>query len=148
MSTHISRTSAESGFGLVEALIATMMTAVGVLSVAVLFMVGARMQLNAKDGSTAVGLATWELERIRLLLPADAERADGGSLTADVANHFIVRGRTTLRWRIENIDDMCAPIGGVETPGVAFECAKRIVVVAVSPNDKAVSPEVSSILFR
>lgn len=148
MTTRMPRSSApDAGFGLLEALISTFVTAVGVLSVAALFMIGARLQANATDGSNAVGLATWELERIRTLAPTAPERADGGSLTADVADHFVVRGRTTLRWTITNKPNACAPIGGV--PGAAAECAKDIVVTAITPtNGQAVAPRVTSILFR
>jgi Tfp pilus assembly protein PilV len=146
MTNSTSFSSGERGFGLVEALVATLVTTVGVLSVAGLFIAGARMQLNSRNGSAAVGLATWELERIRTLLPTAAERLDGGDLAADVANHWIMRGTTRLRWVITNKADTCAPAGGV--PGAAMECAKDIVVVAIPPNRQATQPRVTGILFR
>jgi hypothetical protein len=152
--THTMSSTDERGFGLVEAMIATLVTAVGVLSVAALMGLGARMQYNAKTGSAAVGLATWELERIRTLVPTAPERLDGGSLTANVANHWIMRGTTRLRWTIANRENpaapgvpaLCAPQGGV--PGAALECAKDIVVVAITPNEQDVPPRITSILFR
>jgi hypothetical protein len=145
-STSSSSSSGEHGFGLIEALVATFVTAVGVLSVAALFIAGAKMQLNARNGSAAVGLATWELERLRALLPTAAERLDGGDLDADEDDHWIMRGTTRLRWQITNKPEACAPAGGV--PGAAMECAKDIVVVAITPNEQDVPPRVTGILFR
>jgi hypothetical protein len=138
--------TSESGFGLVEAAIATFITLIGVLSVATLFMAGARMQHNAVSGSAAVGLVTAELERIRNLASTAAEREDGGSLTADVDDHVVVRGTTRIRWQIVDKPTLCAPIGGV--PGAALECAKDISVQAFSDNDQAISPTIVSVLFR
>ena len=140
------RAPSESGFGLVEATVATFVTAIGVLSVATLLMTGARMQHNATSGSQAVGLVGAELERIRTLPPSAAERTDNGSLTADVPNHFVVRGTTRIRWQIANKATLCAPIGGV--PGAPNECAKDIQIRAVSDNEQAVSPTLTGVLFR
>jgi Tfp pilus assembly protein PilV len=139
--------SGESGVGLVEALIATFITAVGVLSVAGLFLVGVRMQANATAGSTAWAVATAELERIRTLAPTAAERIDGGTLTGvPEANHWAQRGRLMVRWRIENKANACAPIGGV--PGAPTECAKNIQLIAISPNAHAIQARIDSVLFR
>ena len=147
MNHPIPSSAGERGFGLIEAVVATFITAVGVLSIAGLFLVSARMQLNARTGSASIGLATWELERIRTLVPTAPERADGGTLTGTVAaNHFIWRGNTLLRWQISNIPTLCAPAGGV--PGATSECAKQIVVVAVTPNEHDVPPRVTGMLFR
>jgi hypothetical protein len=163
--THTISSSDERGFGLVEATVATFITAIGVLSVAGLFLFGARMQFNSRTGSAAVGLATWELERIRNLVPTAPERLNGGSLTANVPNYFVRRGQgcdpvnqpqfcTTLRWQISDVQApgapgvpaVCAPAGGIA--GAPSECAKNIVVVAITPNQNDVSPRVTSILFR
>lgn len=128
----------ESGFGLVEAVVATLMTMVGVLSVAVLFMVGARMQANATTSSGSVGLATAELERIRMLAPSAGDRALG--------EHTAPRGLTTVKWTITRKDDLCAPIGGV--PGATPECARDIVVVATTKNGQAIQAQLRGILWR
>jgi Tfp pilus assembly protein PilV len=138
--------TSENGFGLIEAVTSTLITMVGVLSVAALFMVGSRMQSAATSSSGAVGLAAAELERIRTLATSAAERSNGGDLTANVQNHFATRGRTTLRWQITQKDTLCAPIGGV--PGAAIECAKDIVVVAISPNGHAIRAQLTGILWR
>ena len=142
----IPSSSGESGFGLVEALIATVITAIGVLSVAVLMMVGARLQQNARAGSNSWALVTAEIERIRTLAPTNPQRADGGSLTNNVVNHSAMRGTTTLRWVITDKPDACAPVGGVQ--GAPLECAKNISVVAITPNTQAIRAQVDSVLFR
>jgi Tfp pilus assembly protein PilV len=146
MSTDERTAHGESGFGLVEALVATFITAVGVLSVAGLFLVGIRMQAIATAGSTAWAVATAEVERIRTLAPTAAERLDGGSLTAPEANHWAQRGRLTVRWRIANKPDACAPIGGV--PGAPVECAKDLQLIAITPDAQAIQARIDSVLFR
>ena len=128
----------ESGFGLVEALTATLITMAGVLSVAALFLIGSRMQASATNSSGAVGLAAAELERIRTLAPSAGDRSIGP--------HQAMRGRTTLTWTITNIGNLCAPIGGV--PGANQECAKEIVVTATSPNGHAIRARLTGILWR
>lgn len=146
MTNDIASSSGESGFGLVEALIATVITAIGVLSVAVLMMVGARLQQNSRAGSNSWALVTAEIERIRTLAPTNLQRADGGSLANNVLNHSAMRGTTTLRWVISNKPDTCAPVGGVQ--GAPMECAKNISVVAITPNSQAIRAQVDSVLFR
>lgn len=136
----------DSGFGLVEALVATFITAIGVLSVAGLFLVGIRMQAIATAGSTAWAVATAEVERIRTLAPTAAERLDGGSLTVPESNHWAQRGRLIVRWRIANKADACAPIGGV--PGAPVECAKDLQLIAISPDAQAIQARIDSVLFR
>ena len=138
--------NSESGFGLAEALTATLITMVGVLGVATLFLVGIRMQSAATTSSGAIGLAAAELERIRTLAPSAAERVNGGELTSNEPNHWATRGQTTLRWKITQKDTLCAPIGGV--PGAALECAKDIVVIAISPNGHAIRAQLTGILWR
>jgi hypothetical protein len=154
MTNDIARPSGESGFGLVEALIATVITAIGVLSVAVLMMVGARLQANARAGSNSWALVTAEIERIRTLAPTHPQRLNGGSLVNSAsANHSAMRGTTILRWRIAdkldpvtNLPVLCAPVGGVQ--GAPMECAKDISVVAITPNAHAIRAQVDSVLFR
>jgi Tfp pilus assembly protein PilV len=136
----------ERGFGIVEAVTATLITMAGVLSVAALFMVGSRMQSAATNSSSAVGLAAAELERIRMLAPSAAERANGGELASNQPNHWATRGRTTVRWQITQKNTLCAPIGGV--PGAALECARDIVVVAISPNGHAIRARLTGVLWR
>lgn len=136
----------ESGFGIAEAAVATLITMTGVLSVAALFMIGARMTSSATNSSSAIGLATAEFERIRMLAPSAPERQNGGDVTQNLANHWAQRGETTIRWRITQKDTLCAPIGGV--PGAALECARDIVVVAITPDGHAIRAQLAGILWR
>jgi Tfp pilus assembly protein PilV len=136
----------EEGFGLVEAVVSTFITAVGVLSVATLFMVGTQMQAAARNSSSAIMLVEAELERIRTLATTAPERADGGSLTANVANHFAVRGNTIIRWQITNKPTLCAPVGGIA--GAVIECSKDIAVIGFSPNGQSIRPQYNSVLWR
>jgi Tfp pilus assembly protein PilV len=133
----------ESGFGLVEATVSTLITMVGVLSVAALFLVGTRLQANATNSSSTISLATAELERIRTLAPSAPERADGDM---NQPNHSVIRGQTTIRWQITTKPALCAPVGGV--PGAASECAKDITLIATSPNGHAIRARLTSILWR
>ena len=138
--------SSSEGFGLIEAVFSTLITMVGVLGISALFVIGVRMQANARDSSTAIMLVEAELERIRTLPTTAPERADGGSLTEDRPLHFVVRGVTTIRWEITNKPTLCAPMGGVA--GGVIECAKDIAVVGTSPNGQSIRPRYNSVLWR
>jgi Tfp pilus assembly protein PilV len=90
----------DAGFSTTEALIAAAITSAGTLGVAGLFLMGTRMQSIARYNSGATGIATARLERLRMLPVSALERGNGGSLTADVANHFLVAGNYRVRWVI------------------------------------------------
>jgi hypothetical protein len=94
------RWTRDAGTSLTEAIVSTGVLAAGSLALGVLFVHGPRMQIQARNGSTATGLAVARLERLRMLPPTHAERLDGGSLTADVANHSAVSGQFAVRWVI------------------------------------------------
>jgi Tfp pilus assembly protein PilV len=94
------RRNSDAGFSTTEALISAAITAAGTLGVAGLFLMGTRMQSIARYGSGATGIATARLERLRMLPATALERGNGGSLTADVANHFSVVGSYRVRWVI------------------------------------------------
>jgi Tfp pilus assembly protein PilV len=102
----------EVGSSLVEALVATGVTAVGVLSVAVLFLYGTRLQTVSRDSSTAMGLATAQLEFLRMLPVADP-------LRSDVILHTENKGKFTVTWTIapgpastKNVTIKVSPTGG------------------------------------
>lgn len=139
------RMRTQSGFGLAEMLIATAIGAFGLAAVAALIGYGAQLQGNARASALGVNLAVAELERLRALPRASAERADGGSLTADVANHFAVRGQTTVRWVIAN-GPACGPAAWSPTSPV--ECAKTITIVAVPAAALAGRTTVAGMLWR
>jgi Tfp pilus assembly protein PilV len=94
------RRNLDAGFSTTEALVSAAVTAAGALGVASLFLVGTRMQSMARYGSGATGHATARLERLRMLPTSALERQNGGSLTADVANHSSIEGLYRVRWVI------------------------------------------------
>ena len=128
----MTRWHSSRGSSLVEAIISTGVMAFGALGVSVLFVHGPRMQALARDGSTSTGLAVARLERLRMLPPVAAERANGGSLTADLANHFAVSGLFRIRWVIAD-----GPAG-----------TKEITVRAASSSTLTRPAEIRSILWR
>ena len=153
MTNDIASSSGESGFGLVEALIATVITAIGVLSVAVLMMVGARLQQNSRDGSNSWALVTAEIERISYARPDQSAARQRrlprrqcpqplGHARHDQSpvGHHRQAGPGT------GLPALCAPVGGVE--GAPLECARNISVVAITPNSQAIRAQVDSVLFR
>jgi prepilin-type N-terminal cleavage/methylation domain-containing protein len=136
----------EAGFSLVESLVSVAIVASGVLGVATLFVAGTSLQVNARDGTTALHLVVAEVERLRMMPPAQIERANGGSLTTNVANHFAVRGTTTLRWTVAD-GPTCGPNQwlGAAAP---VECTKIITVVGIGRNNRAMTPRIVTQLWR
>jgi hypothetical protein len=123
----------EAGFSLTEILVATVITTLGVLGVAPMMIYGTHLQSSARDGAVAINMAVAELERIRMLPVWAPERQNGGSLTANVANHFVVSGDVTLRWVIAD-----GPACGPPTWAPAtVECSRTISVVAFHRNVRA-----------
>ena len=138
--------SHDEGFSLVESLVSLAVVASGVLGVAALFVAGTGLQVNARDGTTAIHLAVAETERIRMMPPSAAQRANGGSLTANVADHFVVRGTTTLRWTVAD-GPACGPVqwGGAAAP---VECTKVLTIIGISTNNRAMTPRMVTQLWR
>jgi Tfp pilus assembly protein PilV len=138
--------SHDEGFSLVESIVSIAVVASGVLGVAALFVAGTGLQVGARDGTTALNLVVAEVERLRMMPPAAAERTNGGSLTANVASHFAVRGTTTLRWTIAD-GPACGPVqwGGVAAP---VECTKMVTIVGTSTNSRAMTPRIVTQLWR
>lgn len=136
----------ERGFSLAEMLIATAVAAFGLTGVAATIGYGVQLQANARTGTAGANLAVAELERLRALPATSAERTNGGSLTANTANHFAVRGTTTLRWTIAN-GPACGPINwaGPTTP---VECTRIITVMAIPQSVLAGSTTVTGQLWR
>ncbi|HEX6322934.1 MAG TPA: prepilin-type N-terminal cleavage/methylation domain-containing protein [Vicinamibacterales bacterium] len=135
--------SRQSGFSLTEMLIATAIGAFGLAAVAALIGHGIQLQANARSASLGVNLAVAELERLRTLPPTAPERADGGSLTANTANHFAVRGQTTIRWVIAD-----GPACGPPVMGGPAGCAKRITVRAIPRTTRAAATTVQGLVWR
>ncbi len=102
-------TSSERGFTLVEAVIATLIVTVGLVSLAGLLAVTLRMQLLGRNQTEAVRLAQDKLDELMSLnFDTEARIAIGGSLDSNEANHFdsnTIDGTTTMtytrRWVVE-----------------------------------------------
>jgi prepilin-type N-terminal cleavage/methylation domain-containing protein len=88
------------GFSLVELLVATAITAVCSLAVALMILYGTRLGAAAREATLASSLARARLERLRVLPRGAAQRQPGGSLSADVPAHFDRQGRFTERWTV------------------------------------------------
>lgn len=136
----------ERGFSLAEMLVSTAIAAFGLAGVAAMIGHGVQLQGNARTGTVSASLAVSELERLRALPSNSVERTNGGSLTANTANHFAVRGTTTLRWVIAN-GPACGPAAWAG-PAAPIECARNVTVVAVPNNPLAGSTTVSGMLWR
>ena len=97
MTTHI--LEQERGVGLVEALIAVLITSVVITGSAVLVLYGVRLQKLSGDRTNGRGVASQQLERLRVLPRTAAEKQFGGNLATNVANYFSAAtpGFTT-RW--------------------------------------------------
>ena len=100
-----SKRKGEAGFSLIEALIAMVITVVGLLAVEMLIVQAIRVQTFSRDAAMANALARAQIETIRSLPRTDARRVNGGSLTGDAAtNPANYRNtsdtRFTRRWTV------------------------------------------------
>jgi Tfp pilus assembly protein PilV len=136
----------DAGFSLIESVISVAVVASGVLGVATLFIMGTGLQLNARDSTVAINLVVAEVERLRMLPPANIERANGGNLTANAANHFAVRGTTTLRWTVAD-GPACGPVQWAG-PTAPVECTKVVTIVGIGQNNRAMTPRIVTQLWR
>jgi Tfp pilus assembly protein PilV len=96
-----SRKKSEAGFSLVEAMVATVITLVGLLGVELLIVQALRVQVFSRDTSMANALARAQVEELRSLPRTDARRATGGSLTSNATNyHDATNTRFIRRWTV------------------------------------------------
>ena len=136
----------DAGFTLIESVMSLAIIATGTLGVATLMVLGTTMQLTARQNTQAMQLAVAELERIRQLPIASPERTNGGSLTANTANHFVVRNDVTLRWTIAN-GPACGPAVWAGASGTV-ECTRIITVIGIPRVALAGSPQISAQIWR
>ncbi len=93
----------DAGIGLVEALVAVALTIACVVGAATMILYGSRMQSLSGNLTTVRALATERVEQLRLLPATSAQRQNGGSLTANVANYFdTTAAGFTRRWLVQN----------------------------------------------
>jgi prepilin-type N-terminal cleavage/methylation domain-containing protein len=94
----------ESGFTLVEVIVAAMILVIGLLSLAQLLAVSIRAESMARNGAEATRLAQGQLDALMKAGFGDPRLAAVGGpdpLTANVANHFAnPKPGATVRWRV------------------------------------------------
>jgi prepilin-type N-terminal cleavage/methylation domain-containing protein len=105
--------SNDRGFTIIEVLVAMVILTVALVSMAELMAITLRMQQLGRNQTTATRLAQDKIDELMSRNFTFAELAVGGSLTADVANHFDVPGtgaavnttqgnrQYTRRWLVE-----------------------------------------------
>jgi prepilin-type N-terminal cleavage/methylation domain-containing protein len=91
----------QSGFSLVEVLVAVVLLAFGLLAVAPLFVFATRETAASADYGTAGALAVRRMEMLRTV--DFNSLAAGGSLTSNTAGFFDTSDpRSTVRWTVAN----------------------------------------------
>jgi prepilin-type N-terminal cleavage/methylation domain-containing protein len=99
---HKIKTKRQSGFTLIECLVAMVITTIGLLAVVGLITVGIRLQSESRDAISANSLAKAKLEELQNYAPTATQRARGGSLTNNTANYNDSPDpRYQRRWLIE-----------------------------------------------
>lgn len=92
----------QSGFTLIECLVAMVITTVGLLAAAGLIGVGIRLQTESRDAIAANAFARAKIEELQNYTPSATQRARGGSLTSNVANYNDSPDtRFRRRWLVE-----------------------------------------------
>lgn len=92
----------QSGFTLIECLVAMVITTIGLLAVAGLMAVGIRLQTESRNVISANSLAKAKIEELQNYAPTATQRARGGSLTGNVANYNdSPNSNFQRRWLIE-----------------------------------------------
>ena len=94
------RTRNDEGIGLIEVLVAMAIFVTAILGAATMIVYAMRMQGQARNLTNTRNTATRQIEELRTMHISRPERQVGGSLTANVANHFTVTAEFTTRWQI------------------------------------------------
>jgi Tfp pilus assembly protein PilV len=130
--------SDDRGFTIIEALIATVILTIALVSLAELMAITLRMQMLGRNQTAATRLAQDKIDELMTQnFTTNPSVAIGGSLTADVANYFDTPQDTdgdtfyARRWQVS---------AGPADPGVAAN-AVRVLTVRITPivNDRRTS---------
>jgi prepilin-type N-terminal cleavage/methylation domain-containing protein len=128
----------DRGFTVIEVLVAMVILTVALVSMAELMAVTLRLQQLGRNQTVATRLAQDKIDELMSRNFTFNQLAVGGSLTADVANHFDVPAAGTggdlqwrRRWLVEavNFGDIGVK-NGVNTP-VAAGATRRVTVRAI-----------------
>ena len=140
----------DRGFTLIEVLIAIVVLTVALVSMAELMAITLRMQQLGRNQTSATRVAQDKVDELMSQNFANVQLAVGGSLTADVANHFDAPvpagGGNAIfrrRWLVEamNFGDQ-GNFGGVMT-AVAGGSTRRVTVRVIPiAADSRISPTV------
>ncbi len=128
----------QSGFTLIECLVAMVITTIGLLAVAGLIAVGIRLQTESRDAISANSLAKAKIEELQNYAPTATQRARGGSLTSNVASYNdSPDSRYQRRWLIEtNPTDAGVPAN-----------TQRITVVVVANSPDVRLPDIRIVVL-
>ena len=94
------RSRNDEGLGLIEVMVAMAIFVVAILGAATMIVYAMRLQGQSTNMTNTRAVATRQIEQLRVLDISNAQRTVGGSLTADVANHFATIPGYTMRWLI------------------------------------------------
>jgi len=120
--------SDDRGFTLIEVLVATCILTIALVSIAELMAITLRMQMLGRNQTSATRLAQDKIDELMTMNFTTASLSLGGSLTADVANHFDSDDQNLFkrRWVVA---------AGPADPGVpvADQANLRFLTVRVTP---------------
>lgn len=94
------RSRNDEGLGLIEVMVAMAIFVVAILGAATMIVYAMRLQGQSTNMTNTRAVATRQIEELRVLHIDNAQRTVGGSLTANVANHFANLPGYTMRWLI------------------------------------------------
>ena len=95
------RTRNDEGLGLIEVLVAMGIFVVAIVGAATMIVYAMRLQSQSTNLTNTRAVATRQIEELRVLHIDNAQRTVGGSLTANVANHFsTATAGFLIRWEI------------------------------------------------
>jgi prepilin-type N-terminal cleavage/methylation domain-containing protein len=144
------RPSNDRGFTIIEVLIAIVVLTVALVSMAELMAITLRLQQLGRNQTAAIRVAQDKIDELMSQNFANPQLSVGGSLTADVANHFDAPapagGGNAIyrrRWFVEAMDfgDQ-GNDGGVMTPVAAGSTRRITVRVIPVVSDARISPPV------
>lgn len=91
----------DDGLGLIEVLVAMGIFVVAIVGASTMIVYAMRLQGQSTNLTNTRAVATRQIEELRVLHITNPQRAVGGSLTANVADHFTTAtAGFVIRWQI------------------------------------------------